>query len=480
MNENLVNRGEFENGDEETIAFSIKQLKHNLKDTLKKSGVLSTVKAQIRQEFINGLSMKGSSLVTKKDTMDISDRILYSSVYHLLRNRQMLNSISVFTAESGLDPKLSLLSEEDIIRMVKVNSVSKTYATIHSGRSMESHDTSVVPMPPKMLERNQTTALDLIMFFCLSTKDRQKEMSTQTEAGGPSAREVLDERIHELRKTYKVSREVELLNPNKTIEERMVAFQRDCERRMQNDLSIQVAHIREHELSRVRLEEAAKHRVELEGVRKSLEIEYNRRLQMHIDKESSSAKRLSDQEHSTQRALFEARQQLQREIDDLRNRESAAVRKQELESQGVRLLELRLKESLQVIESREADIARRERQVEEARELFTHEARREAQERVQGELEILTRERAALLMERKHLSDEQATQAALLEGAKAVREQLRCCREEVVAREEDVGALQRRIQRMELQKVEEESRIRKVKLRLHSVFVALFVCFFYI
>lgn len=306
MNQNLVNRGEIETGDEENMEFSIKQLKHNLKDTLKKSGVLSTVKAQIRQEFINGLSSKNSAV--KKDVMDITDRIIYSSIYHLMRNRQLLNSISVFTAESGLDPKLSLLSEEDIIRMVKFNALSKTFTALHSGNSVNQYDDALVPMPPKMIEHRQTTALDLMVYFCLSSGDTKREISTQTEAGGASAREVLNDRIHELRNTYKVSREGELLNPSKTIEERMVAYQRDCERRLQSDVALQVAHIREHELARVRLEEAQKHRIESDNVRKTLEIDYNRRLQQHIDKEAQSAKRLSDQEHSTQRAMFESRQ----------------------------------------------------------------------------------------------------------------------------------------------------------------------------
>jgi len=54
-------------------------------------------------------------------------------------------------------------------------------------------------------------------------------------------------------------------------------------------------------------------------------------------------------------------------MDELRSRESAAVRRMELEAQGMRALEHRLKESLHTIETREADLARREKAVEEAR-----------------------------------------------------------------------------------------------------------------
>lgn len=153
---------------------------------------------------------------------------------------------------------------------------------------------------------------------------------------------------------------------------------------------------------------------------------------------------------------------LQREIDELRTRESSATRKQELESQGVRLLELRLKESLSLIDAREADIARRERLMEDNRTAAVAEARKEAHAKVAAEMEMLTRERAALLMEKALFNDTQASQAAIVESCKSVRDQLRVCQEEVVCREEEVGALQRQLQRMALQREEEAGQIRKV------------------
>ncbi len=292
----------------ENANFSVKQLKVNLKNTLKQSGVLSTVKAQIRQEFINGLTAK--TRINAALSLNMSDRIMYSSVYHLLRNRRLINSISVFSAESGLDPKLSLISEDDIVKMVKFNGLSSVYKIMQTGVSenQPAADSSSLTVT----ENNQKTLLDVMMQFCLSAGGGSKEISVQTETSGPSAREILDDRIHELRRTYQVSKEVQNLNPNKTIEERMVAFQRDCEKRLARDLEIQVTHVRENEIARVRLEEQSRAHEEMENMRKRLEFEYAKRLQAHIEVESDSAKRLVDQEHATQRALYENRQFMQR------------------------------------------------------------------------------------------------------------------------------------------------------------------------
>lgn len=74
----------------------------------------------------------------------------------------------------------------------------------------------------------------------------------------------------------------------------------------------QVTHIRENEISRVRLEEQARAHTDLENMRKRLEFEYNQRLQGHLEVESDSAKRLVDQERNLQRTLYENRQMMQR------------------------------------------------------------------------------------------------------------------------------------------------------------------------
>ena len=58
---------------------------------------------------------------------------------------------------------------------------------------------------------------------------------------------------------------------------------------------------------------------------------------------------------------YDSRQLYQREIDDLRNREALMIAKTQAEVHSVKMVELRLKESEQVLNHREADLARREK-----------------------------------------------------------------------------------------------------------------------
>ena len=75
--------------------------------------------------------------------------------------------------------------------------------------------------------------------------EHSSAMGTQTDASGPGARELLEVEVATLRKFYESKRSAEQLVPSRTIEERMIAFSRDAEERMQNDLRLQLQHMRE-------------------------------------------------------------------------------------------------------------------------------------------------------------------------------------------------------------------------------------------
>ena len=458
----LTQEEDFKRTHSEGGQFSIKQLKANLKDNLKKSGVLDTVKAQIRQEFINSLSLKANGGSAKKSPqdIDINNRIVYSCMYHLLRSRGLLNSISVFIAECGLDPKYSLLSEDDIVKMVRFGAVSDAYKFIKDGRYSEEYESSV----SALVEAKRTSILDLLAHFCLSNNQKSCEIAVQTDSSGPGVKEALQNEMERLRKAYTLNKENEMLTPSKSIEERMVKYQRDCEQRMFRDVEMQVQHFRENELTRVRLEEAQKYRTEIEAMRKQIDFEYNRRLQAHIDRETESARRLSEQEHTMQRSLYDARQLMQREIDELRSRESASARKADLEAQGLRMLELRLKEAQAVVEGRERDVGTRQRKLEDQQQTAREQARKEALQQVAAELDVLSRERAALLLEKKRFEDERGAQSALVESAKLVRQELKMAKDQLLLKQDELDQLKRIYDRALALHADEERRINEVKL----------------
>jgi len=223
----------------------------------------------------------------------------------------------------------------------------------------------------------------------MNADHKKMDMAVQTESLGIGAIESLDIQVKDLRHFYLRKIDAERLNPARTVEERMIVFQRDCEERFRRDLEIQTAYIRENEVAKVRLEESRKARMELDVVRQQMEAEYQKKLQHHTEYEAELSRHAAEKERQLQQNLYEARQLLQREIDELRSREQANTRKLDLESQGLRTLELRVKEAQTVLASRERDIASREAEAESKLKNCMERAREEARSQMQSEVSLI-------------------------------------------------------------------------------------------
>lgn len=215
---------------EDGTLVSVRDLRDNLKDALKKSGALNSVKAHIRKEFISGLSRSQQDNKTKKIDHSLKSQLQHSIVYHHLKSIGLSHTLSVFVAESGLDAARAL-PERDILNTLKVNDASFTVTSLE--RKYQPWDNTVDIS-------SGTSVLEAVMMAVSSGFRTTSECSVQTDIAGPGVRETLDNQIRELQTSYLTKREAERLLPTKTIEERMIAYQRECDERMQRELEAQV------------------------------------------------------------------------------------------------------------------------------------------------------------------------------------------------------------------------------------------------
>ena len=424
-------------GNEENFV-SLKALKANMKDALKKSGVLSSVKAQVRMEFINNLTPGyiGQKKVLFNELSD-EERLLQSAIFFLLRSKGYEYTLSVYTAESGID-KDRMLSEDEVSTKLHLGSCSRG----------EREKSALALVLNEMNRRRETVCVD---------------SGTQSDYSGVGIREILDSRLGEISRTYESKMEQEKLFPSKGVEERMLAFQQDCEKRMKADLEAQLSSMKEVEISKVRLEEAHKARLELEAMRTELESSFERRMQVQTEREADSLRGAAERERQLQQAQYEARQRLQRELDELRAREQNATKKTELDAQGLRLLESRLKESQLALEHREREVARREREAEHHIREANERAREESRERVREELEALIRERAALQTERTRLDADRSAWDTVVADAASWRSKCTDLETSLAKKEEEIISLKHHIARLEYRQKIEVAEIAQVR-----------------
>jgi oral-facial-digital syndrome 1 protein len=407
-----------------TNRITAKELRDNLKEALRKSGALDSVKAQIRKEFIDTIGQKKNKITKEKS---LHNRILFSIVYHFLKKNTLVHSLSVYTAEIGLQSS-EVLSEEDVL--LGLNFGSKSKSVLHIKAENESNSNNVESVLDVLIKESSTNSHRT----CVSS-------STQTELCGPSVREDLDNQIRNLNISFFNRRESANLLHVKSIEERMIEFQRQCEERVRKDFDAQLATFREIEINKIRFEEANKMNIAIELTRRDMEADFHRRLQAHAERESESLRNASDRERQLEQLQYESRQRMQREIDDIRARETASLRKVDLETQGLRVLEARLKEAQILLSSREKELSRKEKEFEITSREFMDKAREDARLSIQSEMDVLLRERATLMLERQKFDDMKDDDAAMSMAVNEMRKKHREMQESIILKDDEIAAL---------------------------------------
>ena len=403
---------------------TLKELKVNLKDALKKSGVLDSVKAQIRKDFINNMHNSKKSFKTNSFSKSLFERALFSSIYHCIKSRGLVNTLSVFAAECGIDTQTPL-SELDIIQSLQYGSRTGLYNLMKEKENKE-NGTQL----PSVLE--------------LLIQEGVKKSTTQTvdaivqTNSGQSVRDYLLEQNMEIHKKYMAQLEEDRKAPVRSIEERMLTFERECEDKYRKLLDENFQRFKEEELIKVRAEEKLLSRSDIQIMRKELENEYSQRLALYSRKEDELIRKDVEREKTAEKMLYEGRQQVLKEMDDLKLREQTFLKKMELETQALRLLESRLKESQLALDHRSREVTLREQECDTKLRECSSKAREDAQQSLKIEMESLMRDRISFRQERDRFEEDKRIQSEVLTGYNDLQQKLRETQAVVITREEEL------------------------------------------
>ena len=441
---------------------SLQELRANLKATIRKSGVLDTVKAQIRREFITGLSKQiGKPTLTSKEHVDLRERVVLSSVYHLLKNRNLPHSLSVYAAESGIDAKSFLLSEVDIVQALNLDNINIFNDTfIKNQSSSSSSSSSSILQSKKAINNNENitkSVVDVIIDYCCSYSKTNNTIESSSLQGtdkvndGVGPVDILDKHLKEMRQTYVERQRKEEEEPNRTLEERMIIFQRDCEARYKRELELKLQAMKESEIIKIREELLLASQQEADAMRRNMDAEYKHLMKKYADQETTLKQEYLEREQKLERKEYEARQALQQELNSLKLKDESANRKIEYEEQGLRMLELRVKEASILIESREKEVSRREKEIEELSRGYQDKAKFEARAYLQSELDDLMREKTALKVERHRLIEESTSHAALLDSIKNSKNTVQTLHANIASKDDEIEDLKKKLQ-LELEK----------------------------
>ncbi|KAJ4459150.1 hypothetical protein PAPYR_4951 [Paratrimastix pyriformis] len=243
-----------------------------------------------------------------------------------------------------------------------------------------------------------------------------------------------------------------LVSSPSQIEERMMQYQRECDRRVRVEIESEAARIRETEVARVRAEESAKCREEIAQARESLEKSHASRIAELRAHERELIDRMAIRDKEVELEKYQGRQQWLQQMEALRTREADITRQAEARQHDLDALAERLREREQTIGDRLAEVDRLRAEMRQRGEAAMADLRTGLERSRLDAATGIDKERVAIEAARAEAAAAKERQGALQGQLRAAEEQLVQCRADLAAargREEAASAQAARLAQLQ-------------------------------
>jgi hypothetical protein len=115
------------------------------------------------------------------------------------------------------------------------------------------------------------------------------------------------------------------------MESRILKMKNELEQRYKTDLANEISRLREFEVSRIRMEEAARYRDKMESFRTEMETMHLEKVKELKLREQSTMDRIKSRDNEVEKAAYEHRQKVLKDEELMRYRENDAKKTVEME-----------------------------------------------------------------------------------------------------------------------------------------------------
>lgn len=454
-------RGSSQAADPLPAHWSAEELKNSLFESLRKSGTVESLKAQLRAQVVDKLQGENGDLLKRQAHQnrlqdgsgpedELEEHILQSLVADYLESRGCMYTLSVFVPEDGLGDRIPL-SRAELSRILHYEESRRSSSSDDEGQdensrgegnlsqNAQSHlKTQVerIPLLKEVLGRQGDIYLPMLSRRPAPQTTRCKDSGTQTADGerfdGDTAISVLDRKLNRINERYALQLERESLAPRRSEEERMIRYQRDCDKRAEEHIRRELKRFQESELAAMRMQERALMRKEIGRERDSMRKELQGRLAQISERERALEEAMRREHADMEAALFEERQKLLQRFATSDAKSSQERRELEIERKALKQSEKNLEKMRAELEQRllelrtlELDLKRKyEDEIRTYRQSVLSDYQ-EREQRVQRE-ELSIREEQAALSRAKsmHASEVQAASTVFADLEKAKKDLL--------------------------------------------------------
>ncbi len=460
---------------------SYNKLRSDLYSRFRESGVISSLKTQLRAQILGQLQGKKGGVASRSGSrapQTLTQRVLNGLVAEYLGTSRLHHSLSVFLPESGTAAasKESFgVTADDLLSLIRASGDGAL------DRHLERAIRGASEGP------NRRSKLEALLTACASRPGPSARVSTGAQTADVVHQGEYDRvevKLKALETRYRESLEKERGMPLLAMEERMQKYQRDVDARAKREIAAQVSRIRATDLAQIRVEERMRHRRELQVVQSQIEEAYKKRLTELREKEDALRTEIRSRAAQAEGTAYQQRQQILIDMEKLRGREAALKREAQQSAARLQLEQERLSRRTVELDRHVSNYTAQKLDMEgtlrQAREQARAEALREAEGKVRAALsaklqdaKAMTSLESTLEAERKRVADleaaiqSEAQARANAEAAlQALQTQSKSSFETARTAQQQQAALAARIASVVSEKDEALSRLRQVTSEL--------------
>jgi len=194
-------------------------MKTQLFDQMKKSGVLDSLKSQLRGRLYDQLKLKNekADVNLKSVTNRLTFKIAVSLVADLMKKCDMPYAMSVFLPECGVNQEI--LTKSELVDVLSLH---------HDDYIKSMGDTTPLLLDlVEQIKSNGSVNPNMVSSFCQTEDVGSEHMS-------------LDQKLRNIDYGLMERVQVERAMPFKTLEERMMKYKRECDAKYQEDLQREI------------------------------------------------------------------------------------------------------------------------------------------------------------------------------------------------------------------------------------------------
>ncbi|CAM4891276.1 unnamed protein product [Rotaria socialis] len=394
----------------EQNGLSGRDLRIKLFDLMKSKGIIDNVKSHLRGRLIHELrggfddQIRFSSS-TIQPTLLV--RALNGLIIDYFQGQKYDYTTSVFIPEANINDYRTL-SDAEILRLLNISTESCFYKNIKSNSEINGHKSLLISM------------LTCIASWLPGSSQNNSTQTSNDLWAGSVAGSTLDEKLNNLDAMY-TNRHDDLMSmQNLSTEEKLLLFQKNVELRTKENLKQQMDQFRENEIKKVRDEERSKCQMELQSLRKELEILYKSKQDTLNEKEMRIGERFKAELENERRDLYVQRQSFLEELKTMKMRETENQRNLELRERSLTLEVDRVKRLEDDIRKREVTLSNTELHVDQQVQMKLNKLRFEIEQQFTERnknlqlIEMRNQEEARRLSEERLLAEQAKSEVVSL------------------------------------------------------------------